>query len=100
MPRPKKTSSQPKRKPKKPIIKPKPVYPEFVQNFINLVESTTPLKVRVDQYSVDSGYHVGVLKKEGTKSRCIWMVGYSTTPEELRMFWDSNAYKTWKEQST
>ena len=94
MPRPKKTSSQPKRKPKKPIVKPKPVYPEFVQNFINLVESTTTLKVRVDQYSVDSGYHVGVLKKEGTKSRCIWMVGYVDKPEYLNQFWSSTAFKS------
>jgi hypothetical protein len=53
----------------------------------------------VDQYTGSTGYHVGVLKMEKNKGRCIWMVGYTTKPEELRMFWDSMAYKSWKEQS-
>lgn len=99
MPRSRKTSTQPKKKIKQAKPKPRPVYPEFIENFIQSVESQTNLKVKVDQYSDSSGYHIGVLKMEKNKGRCIWMVGYASNPEELKMFWNSMAYKTWKEQS-
>jgi hypothetical protein len=99
MPRSRKTSTQPKKKTKQAKPKPRPVYPDFIQNFIDSVETQTSLKVRVDQYTGSTGYHVGVLKMEKNKGRCIWMVGFTTKPEELRMFWDSMAYKSWKEQS-
>jgi hypothetical protein len=95
MPRIRKTSTQPKRKPQKIVEKPKPVYPEFIQNFISEIESKTPFKVQVDQYSKDSAYHVGVLQKQSKIYRCIWMLNYATNSEELGMFWASDCYKNW-----
>ena len=90
MPRPRKTSTQPKRKyNKKPVEIPKKIYPEFVQNFINEVESKTPYKVVVAQYNEGSGYHVGVCKSvPHDRYHCIWMVNYAKTKEELDRFWN------------
>ena len=90
MPRPRKTSTQPKRKyHKKPVEIPKKVYPEFVKNFIHEVESKTPYKVVVAQYNEGSGYHVGVCKSVPTNCyHCIWMVNYAKTKEELDGFWN------------
>jgi hypothetical protein len=93
MPRIRKTSTQPKRKVKKIAPKPRPVYPEYIENFIKEVESKTPYSVIADQYSKDSSYNVGVLKKEGRVNRCIWMVQYATGPEHLSVFWNSLAMK-------
>jgi hypothetical protein len=52
MPRIRKTSSQPKRKPKKPVKIETPVYPEYIQNsFVQEVEIKDSLsKSKVDQY--------------------------------------------------
>ena len=94
MPRPKKTSTQPKRKIKKLGSKPKPVYPEFIEKFITEGKEKTGLLVEIDQYSKDASYHVGVLQKQGTTHRCIWMVGYATTAQELAIFWTSMAFKS------
>lgn len=90
----KKTSSQPKRKIKTVVI-PKKVYPEYIENFIKEVESKTPFKVKVDQYSDSGPYHIGVNKKQGNVYHCIWMVGYVTGPEFFGPFWDY-----WKRLST
>jgi hypothetical protein len=100
MPRPKKTSTQPKKRIKKFVDKPKPVYPEFLQKFIEEVESKTIFKVKVDQYMEGSPYHVGVLVKKGPRYGCIWMVGYATTREELNLFWTSESYKNWSQNQT
>lgn len=89
-----KTSSQPKRKPKKIVI-PKKVYPEYIENFIKEVESKTPYKVKADQYNENGPYHIGVNKKNGRVYHCIWMVGYVTGPEFLKSFWDY-----WKKSQT
>ena len=89
MPRPRKTSTQPKRKPKKPVKIEKPVYPEYIETFIKEVEFKTPFKVKVDQYSKDASYHVGVNEKIGRVYRCVWMVGFATGPEHLDPFWTS-----------
>jgi hypothetical protein len=94
MPRPRKTSTQPKRKVKKFVDKPKPVYPEYIQSFIEKVESSTPLKVKVDQYTVGSFYNVGVLKKQGKIYRCIWMVGHVDKVDYLNEFWKSESFKS------
>ena len=89
MPRIRKTSTQPKRKakPAPPIIR--PVYPEYVENFIKEVESKTPFKVKVDQYSEGASYHIGVNQKIGKVYRCVWMVGFATEAEHLKPFWSS-----------
>jgi hypothetical protein len=95
MPRIRKTSTQPKRKPKKVIIIPKKIYPEFVENFIKEVESKTPFKVIVDEFNEGSGYQIGVLKKIPSGiHHCIWMASYAKTPEELAKFWlvDNSKY--------
>jgi len=94
MPRPRKTSTQPKRKVKKFVDKPKPVYPEYLQNFINEVETKTSFKVKVDQCSGEKFYDVGILRKEKRVYRCIWMVGSVDKLEYLNQFWKSEAYKT------
>ena len=91
MPRSRKTSTQPKRKPKKPIKIEKPVYPEYIQSFITEVESKTPLNVKVDQYGGTGYYHIGVNEKIGKRNHCIWMVGYATGTEHLQPFWTSVA---------
>ena len=89
MPRHRKTSTQPKRKyNKKTVVIPKKIYPEYVQNFIDEVESKTPYKVTVAQYNEGSGYHVGVCKAiPHGRYHCIWMVSYAKTKEELDQFW-------------
>jgi hypothetical protein len=51
MPRIRKTSTQPKRKPKQSPVIVRPVYPEYIENFIKEVESKTHFKVKIDQYS-------------------------------------------------
>ena len=89
MPRHRKTSTQPKRKPKKPVKIEKLVYPEYIKTFIQEVESKTSFKVKVDQYMKDTAYHIGVNQKIGQVFRCIWMVGFVTGPEHLQPFWTS-----------
>ena len=96
MPKPKKTSSQPKKRIKKFVDKPKPVYPEFLQKFINDVQSQTQFKVKIDQYGEGAAYHVGILVKNGSRHNCIWMVNYSTNIEQLNCFWNSEAYQLYK----
>lgn len=96
MPR-RKTSTQPKRKAKAPIKIVRPVYPDYIENFIKEVESKTPFKVKVDQYSDGNSYHVGVLTKINKVSRCIWMVNYADLPEHLKPFWTSLAIQSYKE---
>ena len=93
MPRIRKTSTQPKRKPKKPIVIEKPVYPEYIENFIKEVESKTNFKVKIDQYEKGNSYHVGVNEKYGKVYRCVWMVGFVMGPEHLSPFWSSLAMK-------
>jgi len=82
-----KTSKYGKRKikPLPPVVK--PVYPEYIQNFINKVESTTPYVVKVDQYTETNSYHVGVLKKIDRVHRCIWMASFVDNLEALDKFW-------------
>jgi hypothetical protein len=95
MPRIKKTSSQPKRKPKKIFVIPKKVYPEFIENFIKEVESKTPFKVKIDEYNEGGGYQVGILKKmQSSVHHCIWSASYAKTSEELNRFWlvDNSKY--------
>lgn len=96
MPRIKKTSSQPKRKPKAPVVIQRPTYPEYLENFIKDVESKTPFKVKIDQYAEGNSYHVGVNQKNGKVYRCIWMVGFVNGPELLENFWNSLAVKNLK----
>lgn len=91
MPRPRKTSTQPKRKPKKPVKIVKPEYPDYIEEFIKEVESKTPFKVKVDQYMKENSYHIGVNEVLGKVQRCIWMVGFVIEPEQLRPFWTSKA---------
>ena len=93
MPRIRKTSTQPKRKPKKFVNIPKPVYPEYIQNFIQEIESKTHFVVKVDQYSQDASYHIGVNEKIGKIYRCIWMVSFVTNSDHLKPFWESLAMK-------
>ena len=94
MPRIRKTSTQPKRKPKVPVKIVKPVYPEYIENFIQEVESKTPFTVKVDQYSEGASYHIGVNQKQGKVHRCIWMVSFVTGPEHLSPFWLSTPIKS------
>lgn len=89
MPRIKKTSSQPKRKPKPPIKIVRPIYPEYIENFIREVESKTPFTVKIDKYGEKETYHIGVNKKEGKTHRCLWMASYVTEAEHLVHFWTS-----------
>lgn len=89
-----KTSTQPKRKVKKPIKIERPVYPDFIENFIKEVESKTPCTVKVDQYTEKNAYHIGVLLKIGRSNRCIWMVSFAELPEHLNVFWTSMAYQS------
>jgi len=89
MPRIRKTSTQPKRKEKKVAPKPRPIYPEYIENFISEVESKTPFKVIVSQYSKDSSYNVGVNRSLNGTSRCIWSCNFVTGPEHLNIFWSS-----------
>jgi len=100
MPRIRKTSTQPKKKVKKFVDKPKPVYPDYIQSFIDEVESKTTLKVKIDQTTTSTSYDVGVLRREKKVYRCIWMVGCVTGPEFLKMFWNSEAYKLYKNKTT
>ena len=93
MPRIRKTSIQPKRKPKKPVKIVKKVYPDYIQNFIDRVEKETEYTVKVDQYHDTSSYHVGVNKKVGKVHHCIWMVGFVDGPTYLEQFWQSSAFK-------
>jgi hypothetical protein len=93
MPRFRKTSTQPKRKLKKTVKIDKPVYPEYIQKFIQEVESKTPFKVKIDQYEEGAAYHVGVNQIVGRVHRCIWMVGFATGSEHLQSFWSSLAMK-------
>ena len=95
MPRIRKTSTQPKRKPKKAPVIPKKIYPEFVENFRQEVESKTPFKVIVTEFNEGSGYQVGVLKSMPSGVfHCIWAASYAKTPEELARFWlvDNSKY--------
>lgn len=96
MPRIRKTSTQPKRKPKPPVKIVKPVYPDYIENFIQEVESKTPFTVKIDQYSEGASYHIGVNKKIGKIHRCVWMVGFVTSPEHLKPFWNSLSVETIK----
>ena len=93
MPRTRKTSTQPKRKPKPSVKVIKPVYPDYIENFIQEVESKTSFTVKVDQYSEGASYHIGVNKKLGKIYRCVWMVGFVTDPEHLKPFWSSEITK-------
>lgn len=88
-----KTSTQPKRKVKKPVKIERPVYPDFIENFIKEVESKTFCMVKIDQYTDKNSYHVGVLIKEKNKYRCIWMVSFATDSFHLNQFWNSESYK-------
>jgi hypothetical protein len=99
MPRIRKTSTQPKRKPKKPEPIVEKVYPEYIENFKKELKEKTPFSLKVDQYSEGSAYHIGVLQKHGNVHRCIWMVGFSTGPEHLTPFWTSHTYKEWKQNN-
>jgi hypothetical protein len=94
MPRIKKTSSQPKRKPKVLPKIPEPVYPEYIKNFIEQIKQKTPFTVKVDQYSDGASYHIGVIAKISKSNRCIWMVNFATGPEHLRPFWSSMAFES------
>jgi len=87
MPRIKKTSSQPKRKPKKLPKIPEKNYPDFLKEFIEEIQSCTPYIVKADQYSTDSDWNVGVLKKNGKKYLCIWISPHAKTKEDLNKFW-------------
>jgi hypothetical protein len=100
MPRSRKTSTQPKRKQKTIPKKPEIIYPEFIENFKKEVVSKTPFTVKVDQYSDNSTYHIGVLQKQGNVHRCIWMVNFASESSHLNMFWVSEVYKNWKENAT
>ena len=94
MPRIRKTSTQPKRKPKKPVKIEKPVYPEYIENFIKEIETKTPFTVKVDQYTGSSTYHIGVNTRVGNVARCLWMVGFVDKPEYLATFWESSTYRS------
>ena len=96
MPRIKKTSSQPKRKIKKPIKIVKPIYPDYLQNFINRIETETVYNVKVDQYTETNCYHIGVNKKIKNVYRCIWAANFVDMPEQLEKFWTSEAFKAEK----
>lgn len=100
MPRIRKTSIQPKRKPKKaePIVE--KVYPEFIENFKKQVTEKTPFTVKIDQYADKSPWHIGVLQKQGSVFRCIWMVNFATEKDHLDLFWKSETYKNWRDQSS
>jgi hypothetical protein len=87
-----KTSPYGKRKIKALPPIPDKVYPEYITNFTQEVFTKCGLKVNADQYSIDSGYNVGVLKKIGKVYRCIWMASYAKTKEELDKFWVSVAF--------
>lgn len=89
MPRIRKTSTQPKRKPKQSPVIVRPVYPEYIENFIKEVESKTHFKVKIDQYSEGASYHIGVNEKIGKIYRCVWMVNFATGPEHINPFWTS-----------
>ncbi len=88
-----KTSITPKKKPKPLPIPPKPVYPEYINSFIKDVEDRTKLTVRVCQYVEGSSYSVTVLRKLKHVHRSIWTKNLVTTPEQLVIFWDSEAFK-------
>lgn len=92
MARSRKTSTQPKRKVKKPVQIVRPVYPEYIEKFISEVTSKTKCTVKVDQYSEGSFYHVGVNVKIGKINRCIWMVNFAENGEHLAPFWKSESY--------
>ena len=95
MPRIRKTSTQPKRKPKKAIVIPKKIYPEFIENFRKEVESKTKFKVIVDEFNEGCGYQVGVLKQMASGVfHCVWAASYAKTSEELNRFWlvDNSKY--------
>jgi hypothetical protein len=94
MPRHRKTSLYPKKKIKKPVKIERPVYPEYIENFIKEVESKTSCIVKVDQYADKNTYHVGVLFKIGRTHRCIWMVSFATEPIHLAQFWTSEAFRS------
>ncbi len=96
MPKFRKTSTQPKRKPKKhnPVVE--KVYPDFIQKFINDVESQTPFKIRIDQCGTENLYNVSVLEKRKKVYHCVWYVGFVDNQNYLNMFWTSEFYKNWK----
>ena len=100
MPRHRKTSTQPKRKSKKFEPNVEKIYPEFIENFKKQLSEKTSFILKVDQYSKDSAYHIGVLVKQGRTHRCIWMVGFATCPEHVIPFWTSQAYKEWTQNNT
>lgn len=100
MPRIRKTSTQPKRKVKKIIKIERPIYPEYIENFIKEVENKTLCTVKVDQYADKNSYHVGVLTKEGRRYRCIWMVSFATESVHLASFWNSESYKNYIKNNT
>ncbi len=89
MPRIRKTSTQPKRKAKPAPVIARPVYPDYIENFIKEVESKTPFKVKIDQYSEGASYHIGINQKIGKIYRCVWMVSFVTDQEHLEPFWSS-----------
>lgn len=94
MPRSKKTSSQPKKKTPKTVKVVEKIYPEFIEKFKKEIKEKTPFTVKVDQYGGNNSYHVGVLRQNGQRKHCIWMVGYATGPEFLKPFWTSIAFKS------
>lgn len=100
MPRIRKTSTQPKRKPKPlpPVVE--KIYPEFIENFKKELKEKTPFILKIDQYSEGASYHIGVLQKQGNVHRCVWMVNFATKADELHMFWESETYKNWKQNNT
>ena len=95
MPRIKKTSTQPKRKPKPVVIIPEPIYPEYIKNFIKEIKEKTNFTLKIDQYSGGASYHIGVNTKIGKVGRCIWMVSFANGSEDLKSFWTSEAFKSY-----
>lgn len=100
MPRIKKTSSQPKRQPKKVVKIPEKIYPDFIENFRKELSAKTPFILKIDQFYDKDFYHVGVLQKQGKRHRCIWMTDGVVAAEHLEMFWKSETYKNWTEHSS
>lgn len=98
MPRIKKTSSQPKRQPKKVVKIPEKIYPDFIENFRKELSAKTPFILKIDQFNDKDFYDVGVLQKQGKRHRCIWMVNSIVNAEQLEMFWKSNSYVNWSGQ--
>lgn len=100
MPRIRKTSLQPKRKLKKAVIVPEKIYPQFIEDFRKELSSKTPFFLKIDEYGGKDSYQIGILQKIGGANRCIWMVDDARCAEHLSMFWKSETYKKWTQQSS